>query len=80
MKFEIDFNESAYYDDAFLIDVLGGELESANSVKYAPFERIMLEVRDFEHLKEILELVDKKYNTISTALVSFDSPTIFLEI
>jgi hypothetical protein len=80
MKFEIDFNESAYYDDDFLIHSLGGKLEKTNSTKYPPFDKIMLEIRDFKHLEEILKLVDKKYNTVSTALVSFDSPTIFIEL
>ena len=80
MKFEIDFNHSDYYNDPFLIDVLGGGLESTRSTKYPPFERVMIEVRDFEHLEQILKLVDEKFETISTALISFEPPTIYLEL
>ena len=80
MKFEIDFNHSDYYNDPFLIEALGGKLESTGSTKYPPFERVMIEVRDFEHLEQILKLVDEKFETISTALISFEPPTIYLEL
>jgi len=80
MKFEIDFNDSNKYDDNFLIDVLGAELESTGSTKYPPFERLVIEIEDFKHLEQILKLVDEKFETISTALVSFDPSTIFIEL
>ena len=55
MKFEIDFNDSNKYDDNFLIDVLGAELESTGSTKYPPFERLVIEIEDFKHLEQILK-------------------------
>ena len=78
--FQIDFNDPNKYDDNFLIDVLGAELVPTGSDKYAPFEILQIEIRDFEHLEEILKTVDKQFNCISTALISFDPPTLFLDL
>ena len=36
--------------------------------------------QDFEHLEQILKLVDEKFETISTALISFEPPTIYIEL
>lgn len=80
MKFEIDFESDEVDGDNFLIYHLGGKLENTGSLKYPPFERIMIEIRDFKHLEDILKLVDKEFNTISTALISFDNPTIYIEL
>jgi len=80
MEFQIDFNDPNKYDDNFLIDVLGAELIPTNSDKYPPFDVLKIEISDFEHLEEILRVVDKEFNCISTALISFDPPTIFLDI
>lgn len=80
MKFQIDFNQSDYYNDRFLIEILGAKLVPTGSDKYAPFEILQIEIRDFEHLEEILKTVDKEFNCISTALISFDSPTLFLDL
>lgn len=80
MQFEIDFEKSDFYDDDFLINELGGKLEPTGSTKYPPFETVMIEVKDFEHLEEILKKVDEKYNTISSAIISFDNPTIFIDL
>ena len=80
MKFEIDFNEVQYNNDKFLIEVLGGYYVKTNSKKYSPFEIVEIEVRDFEHLEDILKMVDKEFNSNSTALISFDNPTIFIEL
>lgn len=80
MRFEIDFNTGNYVNDEFLINVLGAKLEPTPSQKYPPFERCMIELNTFEELEEILRKVDKEYKCNSTALISFDSPTIFLEI
>lgn len=80
MKFQIDFNDPNKYDDNFLIDVLGAELVPTGSDKYPPFEILQIEIRDFEHLEEILKIVDKEFNCISTALISFDPPTLFIEL
>lgn len=80
MKFEIDFNQADYYNDNFLINVLGGELIPTNSNKYPPFEIVKIEVRDFEHLREIIEKVDKEFNCFSTALISFNPPTLYIDL
>ncbi len=80
MVFEIDFNSSDYYNDNFLIEKLGAYLVPTNSNKYPPFEVLQIEIKGFEHLEEILKIIDKEFNCISTALISFDSPTIFIEL
>jgi len=80
MYFQIDFNQSDFYDDNFLIDVLGAYWVETGSDKYPPFEVLKIEVEDFKHLEDILREVDKKYQTISSAIISFDSPTIFIEL
>lgn len=78
--FQIDFNAPNYYNDKFLIEKLGAYLVPTNSDKYPPFEIIKIEIRDFEHLEEILKTVDKEFNCISTALISFDSPTLYIDL
>lgn len=80
MQFEIDFNQDDYCNDMFLINVLGAKLVDTNSRKYPPFEVLKIEVRDFEHLEELLKLVDTHFETISTALISFDPPTIYIDL
>lgn len=80
MNFEIDFNDSNKYDDNFLIDILGAELVPTGSDKYPPFEILKIEVRDFEHLEEILKQIDNHFKTISTALISFDPPTLYIDL
>ena len=80
MEFQIDFNKTGYYNDEFLIEKLGAFKVPTNSNKYPPFEVLHIEVRDFEHLEEILSIVDKEFGGFSDALISFDPPSIFLEI
>ena len=80
MLFEVDFDKIGYYNDEFLIEKLGAYKVPTNSKKYPPFERCMIELNTFEELEEILRKVDKEHKCSSTALISFDSPTIFLEI
>lgn len=80
MKFQIAFNDPNYYNDRFLIEILCAELVPTGSDKYPPFEMVQIDISGFEHLKLILETVYKEFNCISTALISFDPPTIFLEI
>jgi hypothetical protein len=80
MKFEIDFNDPNITNDDFLINTLGGKLEPTGATKYGPFERVMIEVKDFDELKEILDKVDKEFKVISSAVVSYDPPTIYIEI
>lgn len=80
MKFQIDFNKTEYYDDKFLIEKLGAYKVPTNSKKYPPFEVLHIEVRDFKHLEEMLGIVDKEFGCFSDAVISFDPPTIFLDI
>ena len=80
MVFEIDFNKIGYYNDEFLVKKLGAYKVSSGSTKYPPFELLNIEVRDFEHLKEILDIVDKEFGGFSDAIISYDPPTIFLDV
>jgi hypothetical protein len=80
MKFEIDFNDPNVTNDDLLINTLGGKLEPTGATKYGPFERVMIEVKDFDELKEILDKVDKEFNCISSAVISYDPPTIFIDL
>ena len=80
MIFQIDFNKIGYYNDEFLIEKLGAYKVPTNSKKYPPFEVLHIEVRDFEHLEEILSIVDKEFGGFSDAIISFDPPTIFLDV
>ena len=80
MEFQIDFNKSGYYNDEFLIEKLGAYKVPTNSKKYPPFEVLHIEVRDFEQLEEILSIVDKEFGSFSDAIISFDPPTLFLDI
>lgn len=80
MIFEIDFNKIGYYNDKFLIEKLGAYKVPTNSKKYPTFEVLHIEVKDFEHLEEILNIVDKEFGGFSDGIISFDPPTIFLDI
>ena len=40
----------------------------------------MIELNTFEELEEILSIVDKEFGGFSDAVISFDPPSIFLEI
>ena len=37
-------------------------------------------MEDFKHLEELLKKVDEEFGGFSDAIISFDPPTIFLEI
>lgn len=78
MIFIIDFN-NGIYGDHILLEKLGAIERPTGQTKYGSFEEYALDVRDFEHLKEILEIVDREKENIYSAIVSFDPPTIFLD-
>lgn len=80
MKFIIDFNIGVY-GDHILLEKLGAIKRPINKSEseYGPFEEYVLDVRDFEHLEEILKIVDKEKENIYSAIISFDPPTIFLD-
>ena len=80
MKFEIDFNSKDIHNDQWFILNFGGVLVPTGSDKYAPFEKVVVEVKDFYELQELLEEIDKSFNCISSAVVSFDPPSIFIDL
>ncbi len=80
MKFEIDFNDPNTSNVNLLVDILGGKLEPTGATKYGPSERVMIEVKDFDELKEILDKVDREFNSISSAIISYDPATIYIEL
>lgn len=80
MEFQIDFNNSEIQDDLFLVNVLGAKWTKTGSNKYPPFEVLKLDVKDFNQLEKILKMVDNHFKSISTALISFDPPTIYIDL
>lgn len=80
MKFEIDFNSQDINNDQWFIDNFGGVLVDTGSLKYPPFQKVMVEVGDFDELRDLLEEIDKSFNCISSAVISFDPPTVFIDL
>jgi len=78
MKFQIDFNDPDYQNDNLLIK-LGAKLVPTGSQKYPPFEIFEIDIDNIDKIKEILDTVDKELYAISNAIISFDSPTLFIE-
>lgn len=72
MIFEIDFNRTS--DDKFLIEKL--EAKQAQNVEN---HSLIIDVKDFDHLKKILDLVDYELGDFYSAVISFDPPTIYLD-
>ena len=72
MEFEINFNRKN--DDKFLINKLG-----AYYLKNEDYPGLFIKIKDFEHLKELLEKVDKHFNSYYSAIISWDPPTIYLD-
>lgn len=79
MIFQINFNSVNYSNDEFLINRLGAKLVPTGSDKYPPFEFLQIVVKDFEHLEELLAIVDKEFKDIYSAVISFDPPTLYLD-
>jgi hypothetical protein len=73
MIFEIGFNTGADNPN-FLIEKLGAEWS-----KCADYNILTIDVKDFDHLKEILDMVDEEYGDFYSAVISFDPPTIYLD-
>jgi DNA-binding Lrp family transcriptional regulator len=69
MIFEIDFNRTS--NDKFLTEKLG-----ANRVDDFI---LTIDVKDFDHLEKILDLVDEELGDFYSAVISFDPPTIYLD-
>lgn len=80
MRFEINFNNPDINNDQWFIDNFGGELVSTGSDKYAPFEIVMVEVKDFNELQKLLEKIDESFETISSAVIAFDPPTLYIDL
>ena len=79
MKFQIDFNDNKYSNDKLLIEKLGAYYIPTGSNKYPPFEVLEIEVEDFDKLKEIIEILDRELETYTSAIISFDPPTIYID-
>ena len=80
MVFEIDFNRNRSLEkDNFLREKLGAYLVDTNSTKYPPFEILKIEIRNFEHLKELLNIIEQEYNSYYSAIISYDPPIIYLD-
>jgi hypothetical protein len=78
MKFQIDFNDTHYQNDDLLIK-LGAKLVPTGSQKYPPFEIFEIEIDSIDKIKDITDTVDKELNAISSAVISFDPATLFIE-
>ena len=78
MKFQIDFNYPDYQNDNLLIK-LGAKLVPTGSQKYPPFEIFEIEIDSIDKIKDIVDTVDKELHAISSAVISFDSPTLFID-
>jgi hypothetical protein len=79
MVFTIDFNDINFNDDDFLVKELGAYWVSTGATKYPPYEQLEIEVKDFRELERLLEKVDKHYDDIYSAVISFSPPTIYLD-
>lgn len=71
MKFEIDFN---YDDNDALLEQLGAAFEG-DELLGAYF----IEIEGFDELEALLKKLDALTNDLWSAVVSFDSPTIYLD-
>ena len=80
MRFEIDFNSSDINNERWFIDNFGGVLVNTGATKYPPFEIVMVEVEDFDKLKNLLDKINKSFDCISSSVVSFDPPSIFIDL
>lgn len=78
MKFQINFNDPDYQNDNLLIK-LGAKLVPTRNQKYPPFEIFEIDIDNIDKIKEILDTVDKELYAISNAIISFNSPTLFIE-
>jgi hypothetical protein len=77
MIFEIDFNNET--DDKTLEDI-GAKLVSTGATKYPPFEHYKIELNGFEELEQLINTVDSIKGKFYSAVISFDPPTIYLEL
>jgi hypothetical protein len=72
MIFEIDFNRTN--DNEFLIEKL-----KAKQVEGVDYYALTIDVKDFDHLEKILDLVDEELGDFYSAVISFDPPIIYLD-
>jgi hypothetical protein len=78
MKFEIGFNDTEYQNDK-LLTKLGAKLVSTGSQKYPPFEKFEIDIDNVDKIKAIVDTVDKELYAITSAIISFDPPTIYID-
>jgi hypothetical protein len=78
MKFEIGFNDTEYQNDK-LLTKLGAKLVPTGSQKYPPFEKFEIDIDNVDKIKDIVDTVDKELYAITSAIISFDPPTIYID-
>lgn len=71
MKFQIDYNRK---QDDKTLEQIGAKL-----IQHEEYNQYEIELNTFEELKELLDKVNIIENTFYSALISFDSPTIYLD-
>jgi len=76
MTFQIDFNHE---DDDKTLEEIGAKLIELPNRKYPPYELYKIELNDFEELKQLINKVDSIKGKLYSAVISFDSPTIYLD-
>lgn len=82
MKFEIAFNDPRMINSTTnkILENLGAKFEyDKDQTKEFPDNAYYIELNSFEELKELLKKVDKETKDTSSAIISFDPPTIFLD-
>lgn len=79
MIFEIDFNKTGHYNDKFLKERLGAYEVDTGSNKYPPFEKLCINIDNFDKLEELLKIVDKEFKDYYSAIVTFGPPAIYLD-
>lgn len=72
MIFEIDFNKKQ--NDKYLINELG-----AYYLEKDEYPGLFIEIRDFEHLKELLLKVSNYFSDNYNAIIFYDPPMIYLD-
>ena len=73
MKFEINFNRED--DDKTLIEI-GAQLEHHSDSRYSFY---WVKLNSFEELEELLYKVEAIKGEYYSAVISYDSPTIYLD-
>ena len=78
MRIEIAFNRDYNNKETqdLLLEVTGGTFDYEKDSGYGG---VFVEMKTFEQLEEMLKKLDEKTGDMYSAIVSFDSPTIFFD-